>query len=111
VIKLIKKFFKNFVATTCWTIIKNILNYDHHMSKEEKEELFMMLNMILEQNYFQCNNQFFKQDEGFTMGPPTSAILAETFIQYLKHTTIYQILNKHQIIDLSICRQYSDHIQ
>jgi nucleoside-specific outer membrane channel protein Tsx len=33
------------------------------------------------------------------MGAPTSAILAETFIQYLEHTIIYQILNKHHIID------------
>jgi hypothetical protein len=31
--------------------------------------------------------------------PPTSAILAETFIQHLEHTIIYQILTKHQIID------------
>jgi hypothetical protein len=33
------------------------------------------------------------------MGAPTSAILAETFIQYLDHTIIYRILRKHQIID------------
>jgi hypothetical protein len=62
------------------------MNYDHHTGKEEKVDLFMLLNMILEQNYFQFNNQFFKQDEGLTMGAPTSALLAETFIQYLEHT-------------------------
>jgi hypothetical protein len=33
------------------------------------------------------------------MGAPTSAIIAETFIQHLEYTIIYQILNKHQIID------------
>jgi tRNA/tmRNA/rRNA uracil-C5-methylase (TrmA/RlmC/RlmD family) len=32
------------------------------------------------------------------MGAPTSAILAETFIQFLEHTVIYKILEKHQII-------------
>jgi hypothetical protein len=33
------------------------------------------------------------------MGAPTSAVLAETFIQYLEHTTISKILNKYKIID------------
>jgi hypothetical protein len=32
------------------------------------------------------------------MDAPTSAVLAETFIQYIEHTTIYKILQKHQII-------------
>jgi hypothetical protein len=33
------------------------------------------------------------------MGAPTSAILAEIFIQYLEHNNIIQILQKHQILD------------
>jgi hypothetical protein len=33
------------------------------------------------------------------MAAPTSATLAETFIQHLEHTIIYKILQKHQIID------------
>jgi hypothetical protein len=33
------------------------------------------------------------------MGAPTSAILAEVFLQYLEHTQIVDILKKHQIID------------
>jgi hypothetical protein len=37
------------------------------------------------------------------MGAPTSAILAETFIQYLEHIIIYQILKKHLIIDCYRC--------
>jgi hypothetical protein len=32
------------------------------------------------------------------MGVSTSAVTAETFIQYLEHTKIIKILNKHQII-------------
>jgi hypothetical protein len=31
------------------------------------------------------------------MGAPTSAILAETFIQHMEHKHIYQILKTHQI--------------
>jgi hypothetical protein len=33
------------------------------------------------------------------MEAPTSAVLAETFIQYLEHTKLIKILNKRQIID------------
>jgi hypothetical protein len=33
------------------------------------------------------------------MGAPTSAIPAETFIQYLEHNKVIKILNKYQIID------------
>jgi hypothetical protein len=88
-------------------IIKNILNNNHYTSKEEKEELLYILDMILEQKYLQFNNQFFKQNEGLTIEAPTSAILAKTFIQHLEHTTIYKILNKHQIMDY---QQYVDDI-
>jgi dTDP-glucose pyrophosphorylase len=89
------------------------------MSKEEKEELLYILDMILEQNYLQFNNQFFKQNERLTTGAPTSAILAETFIQHLEHTIIYKILNKPQIIDyhryiddiLIICDKHHTNIE
>jgi hypothetical protein len=83
-------------------IITNILNNDHYTSKEEKEEkedLLDISDMILEQNYLQQNNEFYKQNEGLTMAAPTSATLAEIFIQHLEHTVIYKILKKHQIID------------
>jgi hypothetical protein len=38
---------------------------------------------------------------------PTSAILAETFIQHLEHIKIIKILNKHQIVDYY---RYTDNI-
>jgi phosphomannomutase len=44
------------------------------------------------------NGKWFKQNDGLAMGAPTSAILAEVFIQYLEHTTIIDILKKFQII-------------
>jgi uncharacterized Rossmann fold enzyme len=61
-------------------IITNILN-DYHTNKEEKEELLNILDMILEQNYVQFNNQYHKQNKRLSMGTPTSATLAETFIE------------------------------
>lgn len=53
---------------------------------------------MLEQNYFQVDQDYYKQNDGLAMGAPTSAILAETYIQYIEHTQIYPILKKKQII-------------
>jgi hypothetical protein len=75
------------------------LNSNHYTSKEEKGELLYILDMILEQNYLQFNNQIFNENEKLKMGTPKSAILAEIFIQHLEHTIIYEILDKHQILD------------
>jgi hypothetical protein len=33
------------------------------------------------------------------MGAPTSSIMAEIYIQYLEHNDIFQILQKHRIVD------------
>jgi hypothetical protein len=38
----------------------------------------------MEQNYFQFQEKYFKQTEGLAMGAPTSAILAETYIQNME---------------------------
>jgi hypothetical protein len=51
----------------------------------------------MEQNYFQFNQQYYKQTEGLAMGAPTSAILAETYIQHMEHKHIYPILINHKI--------------
>jgi hypothetical protein len=79
--------------------ISEILNNDNETPTTEKQELGTLLNTILEHNYMQFNDQFYNQNEGLAMGAPSSAILAETFIQYLEHTKIIKILDKYQILD------------
>jgi hypothetical protein len=56
-----------------------------------------MLNTVLEQNHIQFNNQYYKQNDGLAMGIPTSAILAEVFIQNLEHTKITIILKEQHM--------------
>jgi hypothetical protein len=53
-----------------------------HITKEEEKELMHLLSMMLDQNYIQFNDHFFKQNEGLAMGSPLSAILAKVFVQY-----------------------------
>jgi hypothetical protein len=62
-----------------------------------KEEIWNILNVVLEQNYIQVNEQYYIQNEGLAMRAPTSPILAEVYI--LEHTSVADILSKHQIMD------------
>jgi hypothetical protein len=73
-------------------IIKDVLDRDFYTKQQDNYELLNLTNTILEQNYIQLNNHFYKQNDGLAMGVPTSAILAEIFLQFLKHTAIYKIL-------------------
>jgi hypothetical protein len=80
-------------------IIKDVLDRDCYTKHADKHELLNLINIILEQNYIQFNNHFYKQHDGLAVGAPTLAIFAEIFIQFLEHTVIYEILEKHIIID------------
>jgi hypothetical protein len=55
----------------------------------------------MERNYFQFDQQYYKQTEGLARGVPTSAVLAEIHIQYVEHKQLYPVLLKHQILDIS----------
>jgi hypothetical protein len=46
----------------------------------------------MEQNYFQFDQKYCKQTEGLAMGAPTSALVAEIFIQHMDHKYLYPIL-------------------
>jgi hypothetical protein len=66
--------------------------------KKRKKNL-NLLDIVLEQNYLCTNEQYYTQNEGLAMGAPTSAILAEEFLQHLEDTQIADILKRHQITD------------
>jgi hypothetical protein len=42
-----------------------------------KEQITQLLKVIIEQKYFQHNNQYFTQEKGIAMGSPISGTLAE----------------------------------
>jgi hypothetical protein len=66
-------------------ITKNILqNYDINI--DTQKEILQLTNTILEQSYFQYDHKYYKQTNGLAMGAPTSAILAEIYIQNMEHT-------------------------
>jgi hypothetical protein len=53
---------------------------DPEITKTTQEQMTNVLKSIMEQNYFQVNEQYYAQTEGLAMGAPTSAILAEVYI-------------------------------
>jgi hypothetical protein len=66
-----------------------------------------MLQTVVEQNYFQVEQKYYKQTDGLALSVPTSLVLAKTYIQHMGHKQIYPILIKQQIITYF---RYTDYI-
>jgi hypothetical protein len=79
-------------------IIKDILENNNEIGTNTQKEAIHILGTILEQNYFQIEQEYYKQIDRLAMGAPTSSVLAETYIQYIEHTQIYPIVVQQQII-------------
>jgi hypothetical protein len=67
-------------------IINNVLK--NNIPDDRREEIIILVNAILSQNYLQLTNHQYRQNEGLAMGSPTSAILVEIFVQYLEQNDI-----------------------
>jgi hypothetical protein len=84
-------------------VTKNILENNTEIQSKIWREIIYILKVIIEQNYIQSDQKYCKQTEGLAMGAPTSAILAETFIQHMEHEYLYPILIAHEIIAYYRC--------
>jgi hypothetical protein len=62
------------------------------------QEIEQLTNLIIEQNYFEMDSKFYYQSEGLAMGAPSSALLAEIYLQFLEHNQILHLPLKHKII-------------
>ena len=75
--------------------------------KEDKEQILQLLKIIIEQNYFQHNNKYYKPTKGIAVGSPISGTLAEIYLQLLEEHHV-----KHWIEngDLFYYKRYVDDI-
>jgi hypothetical protein len=80
------------------SIINNILKTNPEIVETKQKDIIHISKPVTEQTYFQIDQQYYKQADGLAMGVPSSAILAETYIQHMVHTQIYPTLMKCQII-------------
>ena len=55
-----------------------------HNNKQVNEQLLHMLNIIMNQNYFQYEGQIFQPQKYIAMGSPISSSMAETCLQYFE---------------------------
>jgi hypothetical protein len=78
----------NIPTTQIKDIIITCLN-NNNVYEDVKTEISNIINIIIEQNYFQFNNKYYKQKEGLAMGAPSSAILSEIYLQYIEHSHVY----------------------
>jgi hypothetical protein len=68
------------------------------IDRDIKEQLIQMLDTIMEQNYFQYNNQYFKPEKGIAMGSPISGTLAEIYLQLIEERHIKHWIEEGNIV-------------
>jgi hypothetical protein len=61
------------------------------MEKLNTNQLINLSKVILEQNYFHFENNFYSQESGLPMGSPTSSVVSEIYLQYMENTAIFDI--------------------
>jgi hypothetical protein len=92
----IENMYTNTPKTGIINIINNILQTTMELRRIYKK-ITHILKTVIEQNYFQFDQEYYKQINGLAMGAPISSVLAKIYIQNMKHTQIHPILIK-QII-------------
>ena len=80
---------------------------ESNVHREDKTQILHLLQTLIEQNYFQHNNKYYKPTYGIAMGSPISGTLAEIFLQLIEEHNV-----KHWIEngDLFYYRRYVDDI-
>jgi hypothetical protein len=61
-------------------------------------KILYLLKIILEQNYFQHEDNFYKPNKGIAMGPPISNTLAEIYLQFFERIYLKHYLETKNII-------------
>jgi hypothetical protein len=77
------------------TIIQTILNNQNRMKQSKKQKT---THIVLSQNYFRCNNDYYKHEEILAKEALSSAILTEINLQFLEYNNIYNTHIKLKII-------------
>jgi len=58
----------------------------------------MLIQTILNQNYFSFQNKIYRQEKGVSMGSPISNTIAEIFLQNVEQLYLKQLLDANTII-------------
>ena len=66
--------------------------------KDTKVQIIQLLKVIIEQNYFQYNNQYYKPEKGIAMGSPISGTLGEIYLQLIEERYIKHWIENQNIV-------------
>jgi hypothetical protein len=77
--------YTNIPKTEITNIVNGIIE-NHGIDKNTQKEIMQILGIVLEQNYFQTDQEYYKQTDGLAMAATTSSVLAEIYIQHMEHT-------------------------
>jgi len=93
----IKDLYVNLPVQNILHITKFWLN-EHNNINTITEQTLYLLKVILKQNYFQYNNQFFQPEKGIALGSPISNTIAEIYLQFLEEIYIKQLLKIKELV-------------
>jgi hypothetical protein len=65
----------------------------YNIGKKTEQAIIKLTQVILKQNCFQLNDNIYTQTKRLAMGAPTSSVLSEIYLQYLEHTTTFDVQN------------------
>ena len=102
----IKDLYTNLPKTGIINATKYWLHSTSH-NREENKQIITLIRTIMEQNYFQHNENFYKPKKGVAMGSPLSGTLAELYLQNIEQKYIKQWLDSEEIY---YYRRYVDDI-
>jgi hypothetical protein len=89
--------------------VSTLINFGNKNSCDNTitEQTLHILEIILKQNYFQYNDQYYQPEKGIAMGSPISSTLAEIYLQYLEEIYVKHWLQNKEI---TLYKRYVDDI-
>jgi len=76
------------IPTRELTTILNDLCIKNNVDDKTKKEILKITQTIINQTYFQFQDNIYLQKEGLAMAAPTSSVLSEIYLQHMEGTTI-----------------------
>jgi hypothetical protein len=86
----ITNMYSNIPVSETKQILSNILTCNS-IDPDTKSEMLNWYEVITKQNYFKNNENIILQEDGLSMGAPSSSIISELFLQYLEQTKLPHI--------------------
>jgi hypothetical protein len=92
----IKDLYVNIPITKTLEITKQLLS--EHNEEQITTQILILLESVLQQNYFSFQNNTYQPEKGVSMASPISNTVAEIFLQYLEGTHLKHILESKHIV-------------